>query len=559
MATSAFIQYGSFSFSGVSGYPVPSIGISRDQQRDGAGRPIGALVSISLEGKIYTGSGNTGFNHLLALESGLRNAFSSDGQTLTIGCGSTTTIYSGIKINKYSASRTDDNWTTTIDYSIELQSEVMNTGSGIFYVNSTQDDWSIETLEENSFAKSPLNAVLLGYGGNIEFGVGSNYPFYRISRTLGAVGKFVPTGTGGMVSGDSPVKNAKDWVNYQLNNSVKYSGMISGLVLYNFVRSISSSDTEGSYKITDNWLGVPSGTGLKPYTETFTVESTLDTSMLRTVTINGTVKGLEPFNSGNIYNVNSAPYLSGSLSGSIADLYNNNALKFNNNTNTKFYYAVSGYSGIKMAMYNRAAGFAYNVRNTPTTTTPAPLTTASTGGFNFTNAFSTFNPAATRYEANLNPIPVTITEGMNPSEGTITYSWSFNNRPLNLIAGSISETLSVEDGFALPLVASIFVLGRKLGPILQDLGTISASNRNVTFEVVLPRPTGLRNLTFPIEHYKAITGIVESFNPTNLTNNPDAGGVRAYVKADQSNWNVSEGRFTKIKSWEWVKCITDPQ
>ena len=134
----ASISYSGFSF---SGYPIPAVSISQEFQRDGGGRHIGTTASITLEGKIYSGSGEKGFDQLLVLESGLRNVFSKDGGNLSISCGSISSVFSGIKIGRYNANKTENQWTTTIDYSIDLVSEIANTGSGIFYVNSTQDEY----------------------------------------------------------------------------------------------------------------------------------------------------------------------------------------------------------------------------------------------------------------------------------------------------------------------------------------------------------------------------------------------------------------------------------
>jgi hypothetical protein len=543
------MNYGNFHFNANSGYPIPSINISQEYQRDGAGRQIGSTVSISLEGKIYSGSGDAGFANLLSLESGIREAFSYDGYNFVIGCsGASTTTFSGIKISRYNASKTENNWTTTIDYSIDLQSEVAHTGSGIFYVNSTQDDWNIETIDEFSYtnnANAQINMKLLGFGNTLSFDQGNNYPFYRISRTIGAVGKFVPiSGNNVTTTGNSTaVAHAKEWVNYHLGLNPTYSGIISGLNLYNFVRSINVSDTEGSYKITDNWLAAPTGTGVRPFTESFTIESSVDNTMMRTVQINGTIKGFEQFNSGSIYSITGANYLGGNLIGSLTELNNSN-IKLTGGT--KFFNAMSGYSGIKNVLYQRVQSLA---------------TTGSYGSYgsnNATNAPFKFSEVFNRSENPLNPIPISITEGFNPAEGSVTYVWSYNNRPLNYIAGSISENLTVDDTFATPLIASIFVLGRKLGPILQDLGTISASKRRVTFEVVFPRPSSLRDLKLKNEQYSQITGLIESFNPQNLMpiNGTNQQGIRSYITSDTAVWSITEGRLTKEKTWEWTQCIT---
>jgi hypothetical protein len=533
----ASISYNGWSFAGTGGYPVPAVSISQEFQRDGGGRHIGTTASIVLEGKIYSGSGDKGFDQLLVLESGLRDKFSKDGGNLVISCGSTSSTFSGIKIGRYNASKTENQWTTTIDYSIDLTSEIANTGSGIFYVSSTQDDWNIETIDENSYySNNPTALSALGFG-SLAFAQGVNYPFYRISRTIGAVGKYIPESNNEVSGTRTAVKHAKEWVNFHLPLSPQYTGIINGLNLYNFVRSINTSDTEGSYRITDNWIGIPAGA--LPYTESFTIESSVDSSMLRTVTVQGSIKGLEPFQSGNIYVTAGAPYLTNNtLAGSLAQTNSANTRIANS---TKFSNAISGYNNnVRCAIYDRAKALAHT-----------GITCGNSGFARNTDGTSRFVDGRTS-ENMLNPIPVSITEGFNPAEGGITYSYSYNNRTLNFISGSISETITVDDTLPTSVVASIFVLGRSLGPILQDLGTTTSYSRAVTVEVILPRPSAISpTFTFPLDSYNAIVDLVDKLDPSKLNQT----AIRSFVKQNSENWNVLEGRFTKQKTWEWTKCM----
>lgn len=522
----AYIKYGSFDFAGASGYPVPQISLSVEQERDGAGKSIGSRTIVNLEGFICA-SGNDGFTSLVSKESGLREAFRVDGSPLVIGCtgtgGTTIPYFTGYpKVNKYTAEKTDNYWINTIAYSIEL--EIINTGTtggpcSSFGIASAQDDWNIETIDELSYVNTPVGASVLRQALSIP--IGSGYPTYRVSRTLGAVGKYIPTGSG---TGISAIKSAKDWVLCNATGNSSLTGVLSGLTLYNFTRSINVSEIEGSYRITDNWIAVPSGTLSGGYTESYNVESSLDNSYLRTVTINGTIKGLEPFSGANIY---ASTTIGTGLSGSIYPLVTGS----NRTPSTsKFDKALSGYTGIKNELYNRASCF-LSKSGDPT---------------------GIFRRFFNRDEPILNPLPLSITEGFNPTDGTVTYSWVYNNRPLNLVSGSISEVLTVNDNFPTQQVAEIFVLGRRLGPILQDLGTYTTASREVTFEVTMLRPTGLSGLRFPKTAYSAITGAVEALNPSYLLG--IGGQCKAFVKSNTENWNVSEGRFVKTKSWLWTKC-----
>lgn len=521
MATSAFIRYGTFAFSGVSGYPVPSVSLKNIFERDNTGKVFGSTLAVTLEGQIFSASGDTGLIKIMSLESGLRNAFTVDGGFFQIGCGITPTLTGCARILSYNANKTSNNWVQTIDYTIELDIPVKNTGSGIFAVTQTQDDWTLEPIDDVSFLNSPINLSPIGGGSFTTIDRNKYYPSYRISRTLSAAGKSTTC-----ISGTSALSNAKEWINYRLNSSTSYTGIIdAGLSLFNFMRSISASETDGTYRITDTWMGIPaSAVKSGAFIESFTIENSLDQSFLRTVTINGTIKGLEKFSSGSIYNSGKNLYLGTTgLAGSISDTMSGNRLY---SGDSKFENALSGYKSIQENLYQRVNA-----------------------------AIITGSPIIKRFfyrnENPLNPIPYSLTEGFNPPEGSITYSWTYNNRPLRLISGSISETLTVDDSFATQQFANIFVLGRRLGPILQDLGTISSNTRTVSFEVVMMRPSKLANMSFQTEQYKAITGVVESFNPSLL-----AGSfIKCVTKRNTENWTITEGRFVKLKEWEYTKCI----
>ena len=153
-----------------------------------------------------------------------------------------------------------------------------------------------------------------------------------------------------------------------------------------------------------------------------------------------------------------------------------------------------------------------------------------------------------------NPIPISMTESHRMSVGEIDYSFEFNNRPLNLIAGSVSEALSVSDTFPTQSIAEVFVIGRRLGPVLQDLGTVTSSSRSVTFEVSLPRVAALaQRLLFPVTAYIAATGVVEQFNPKYLFGNAPSAVIRSYIKEDNQTWNPIDGKLTITKGWVWQR------
>jgi hypothetical protein len=280
MATLAFVKYGTFSFIGESGYPVPSVSLKNNFERDNTGKVFGSTLAVTLEGQIFSASGDAGLIKIMSLESGLRNAFTVDGGFFQIGCNTTPTLTGCARVLSYNANKTSNNWVQTIDYSIELDIPVKNTGSGIFAVTQTQDDWTLEPIDDVSFLNSPINLSPIGGGSFSTVERNKYYPSYRITRTLSAVGKSTTC-----VTGSSSLGNAREWVNYRLNQSTSYTGVIDpNLSLFNFMRSISASETDGTYRITDTWMGVPtSAVKNGAFIESFTIENSLDQSFLRTV------------------------------------------------------------------------------------------------------------------------------------------------------------------------------------------------------------------------------------------------------------------------------------
>ena len=72
--------------------------------------------------------------------------------------------------------------------------------------------------------------------------------------------------------------------------------------------------------------------------------------------------------------------------------------------------------------------------------------------------------------------------------GTVTYTCNFDNRPMNLIAGATSESLSVQDNHAVTGFTSTNVMYK--GAIMQTLGSITVPSRSVsysaTFDTLVP-------------------------------------------------------------------------
>jgi hypothetical protein len=135
----------------------------------------------------------------------------------------------------------------------------------------------------------------------------------------------------------------------------------------------------------------------------------------------------------------------------------------------------------------------------------------------------------------INPNPVSTNVGHSPLGGTITYSSEFSSAVMPTTPGALSETVSIQDEEATPLIAIIPVLGRPLGPVIQDLGSIKERRRTVTVEVVM---------------------IPAKFGCSTSVQRPDV-DVGLYVpqatvmfkEQDTNNWVPNTGRYTRTVSW----------
>jgi len=82
-----------------------------------------------------------------------------------------------------------------------------------------------------------------------------------------------------------------------------------------------------------------------------------------------------------------------------------------------------------------------------------------------------------------NPARRSFSITKNPVEGTISYSASFDTRNNNTIPCSKFESVIVNDTHPSHVFAETAVLGRRMGPVLQDINTQTSWKRNLSVEV----------------------------------------------------------------------------
>lgn len=380
------------------------------------------------------------------------------------------------------------------------------------FIEDFSENWSLEAEEGNGNTTNRGNVVKT----------------YRITRNLSATGR-THYSLGGVRS--EAWIEAKNYLTKNLAYGSIYQGYTSGnwqkypdlykdvfasgiLSLSNRYKGYNHSVTEsidkvaGSCTLSETWL-LSQEDAYENYK--MSISNSLGDPYVN-VSIDGTIKGLSlldpnaPINGG-IYDFTSDPFPIQNPSG--PNTAYQNALNK--------YHSVSNYGrfGLISDIYKRA--------------------NASVG-------------------ANLNSQPKSISLGLNEFTGEITYNVEFNNRPLNLISGVLTENISINDTYPGDVFAMIPVIGRATGPILQYIGGRTEYKRDIGIEIIVDYtdiPYGQDraryllskpSLNEPIR--SQINNVVASLSPANEP------GIRKYfLNPPSESWNPKEGRYSLNLSW----------
>lgn len=535
-----------------------------------------------------------------------------DSNRLIVIANGNTIVDGFAKVVNYSASPTSNNWVNTIDYSVELVIEEPATqflnDSKSYLISSITDEMTIEPIDETHVFNYSDPIFSQYFGATVapdSLWKNSLYPSgstrYRITRNLSAVGKHsyneqaastTETAPNTLTSnndawnnvlGDSnrvpralvqlgmgtAFVNARSYVLDRLSHYPTPFYLDNSFVIVNRVRTLNPNEMGGSFGISETCIAIDKSVH-PPWADDWSAEVSVDASFLQTVRINGTIKGFELYggtilNDSIAYNavpITVSPHtgILQPLAATLGSMPVPGAIPAANVMIGKYQTAISGMKWLKGGDTNTPG--TNNAYLSPIARRAELFFKAGNmNGNNISNdPYRWLNSTIIKNERvasntpyDMNPIPVSMTESHRSHAGEIDYSFEFNNRPLNLIRGSVSETLNINDNFPVQQVAEIFVLGRKLGPVLQDLNTVTAASRELTLEVVLPRPRSLVDRTiFPVDAYKSATGIVEQFNPKYMFGTADT-TIKSFVKTDNQTWNPIEGRLSITKGWTWQR------
>jgi hypothetical protein len=154
----------------------------------------------------------------------------------------------------------------------------------------------------------------------------------------------------------------------------------------------------------------------------------------------------------------------------------------------------------------------------------------------------------------LNPTPLSVSIGSNEFTGEITYSVEFDTRPTNLIAGVLSEQISIQDTYPGDVFAIIPVIGRPTGPILQYIGGRTEYQRSIGIDIVVASGYGgtarqqtLLSKPILIEPMRSsINNLISQLSPAREP------GIRKYFLSPPSeSWDPKERRYTLNLSWTY--------
>jgi hypothetical protein len=483
------------------------------------------------------------------------------------------------------------------------------------------DTWSVESLEDYTYSNFTINGITqkLEYhnpnlkptqpspsapqpAGNQSGGSSGgmspstnnatlnvvSIPQFKVSRTVSAIG--IPSGTGsntGLMN--SVYLNAKNWVESRLNLSLTAVGSTpSGVIslngsssppyhlatgyLYNHIRNTSFSIMEGKYEVVDNWIAMPTGIG---FVEDFSIDMSTDEKYLHTISVKGEIRGLSLGGSfggsghthvtGNQINVPSITGFSGTLNHSVPDVASSTSQAATITAN-KYQNALSGWIyDIKPYLYRRAC----------VAMSTADRTVGYVAPYSVGAAAQPPNNPVYAMHGLLNIIPISTSESHNTRKGTISYSYDFNNK-FTMISGVIAENVSIEDTGPVDVIGEAFVLGRALGPVLQNLGTKTTSKKSVSIEVTVVPPSSLagffmQNSVCPLwtggTIFSTITGILEALKPFGdrassfigaspvtrgggATNNTG----QVFVAQDNQSWDPTNGKYVRSVAWNYQQC-----
>jgi len=498
MATT--MTYGNYSFS-----PVPMVNITKQYLKTGDGTKLGTLFAMGLTGTLTPLPGAVGgISNTVPLVDTLREALTTEGCPFVIKCDDTVLWSGNPRIGDIQFSESNNNWVETIPYTLSLEFDVEGSGEDPSlsppYIQSATEEWNLEFAQDTSKFSWTLPTT----------GADSNPYLLNITHSISANGVRHYTDCDTVTK--EPWQYAKDYVISKLstgtdsafNVQLAATGVINMDVgtfgQYNHMRVQNTDVAGGNYSVNESWIVMDTGTGIPGHSiEDFTVSVEQGiTTDLTNVTVEGSIQGVETIDYG-------------SASGEY------------NITETKYAAASDYWDVIQDRIPNRATLIHTDAVSAKTTI------------------------------RSLNTQTVSTRVGHNPTKGAITYSYVYDDRPSNCITGALSEIITVNDVNPVDIFASITVLGRAAGPVLQDINTQTSATRDVTIELIVPPVEGCTALILghPQNNVEEDVAALLCLFEERFTT---AGYTQVFKHVDTESWNPKQGTYSRQVGWTYQAC-----
>lgn len=474
--------------------PVPFINLRKNFQKTQDGSVVGALFEVTLDGTLVSVP-TGGLVYIDNLQDRLRTYLAEEGKALELRCDGSLIFKAYPRINSISFSPSNNNWVFTSPYTIDMEWDEEPVGTG--ENTGVHPPFVSDASEEWSFE---FLGERYKYSLNTSVGLDTNPYQFRLTHNVNAKGKRRYSESG---LRKQAWEEAREFVLPRLGydaTKVQSSGLINlNAALYNYynhTRTENIGELDGSYAVNESWIVInPTGSGIAGNAlEDFSCSiKTSSEDGLTTVSVEGTVKGLETIQ----YGSNPGDFTV------LEDKYTS-ALNYWN--------TIAG----SLRIYPRAVAI-------------SGLT--------------------------LNTVAKNNVISHNPPQGEINYSYDYDNRPSNCATGALSEVFVIGDENPHDIIAIVPIPGRSLGPILQDIGTVSERKRTLDIETVMAPQTGCPTSvaavsmlinSSPKSQYDAIINTFED--------QLEAGYSQVFRTLDRERWEPKAGRYSRNIEWTYQNC-----
>jgi|TARA_B100001094_G_scaffold332667_1_gene405753 hypothetical protein len=455
----------SVSVNGTSLDPAPFVSLSTDQYRVGE-LIVGGVLSVSLNGTIYTASASSGgFSNIAGKANNILNSVGSSGDcvNININCNGTVLVNGFGTIRSVSVEEgPDPTWTKLATYNIEIE---MYHNNGQLAVKPNTAAGSYVTT--NEIIKDVSESVTLnvdndGFAVDDANGTKAGRAHAKYSFSISATGGSV--GCKGQLSQKTGIEAAEEVVKRRISSISSGSigtglgspsELTSQLNTYHsgskklHVRNVDADPINGSMTVSGDIILRPSGCTHPEAFIDITVDSRADSSQVgRTVTVSGTVEGLYSHDFNSII------------------------------TNGTFHSHGADRLGSAEGVYNSIKGSFESMAQTYLEGILNDTSDCTNGGL-----LGICETIVTPAECNLREVNKSVTR--NFGQGTVSFTHEYSTARNCSIPGAAKTDIEISHTYPTDVFAEFTIPFRGGGPLLQSLGTTTKETISVNVNVTV--------------------------------------------------------------------------